>query len=117
MRHRNKRVVLGREKAPRKALLRNLAQSVILHERIRTTEAKAKAIRPIVERLVTLGKSDTLFARRRLLSKLYSELAVKKVLEVLSPKFKARAGGYTRIIKVGTRQGDGARMAVIEFVD
>lgn len=117
MRHRKKTVILGREKAPREALLRNLAQSIILHERVSTTEAKAKAIRPIVERLVTLGKESTLTVRRRLMAKLYSELAVKKVMEVLGPRFKTRNGGYTRITKVGIRTGDGARMAVIEFVE
>lgn len=116
MRHQRKSVKLGRTKAPRKALLSNLAASVILYERITTTEAKAKAVRPIVERLITKGKVKTLHAKRELTAALPEKNAVKKILEVLGPRYKDRNGGYTRIVKLGQRRGDAAHMAHIEFV-
>jgi large subunit ribosomal protein L17 len=116
MRHRKRGKTLGRKKAPRESMFRNLASSLVIYEKIITTEAKAKAIRPIVEKLITIGKENTLTARRKLLQYLYVENAVKKVLEVLSPRYKDRKGGYTRIIKIGERQGDGAKTAQIEFV-
>jgi large subunit ribosomal protein L17 len=116
MRHRSKGRILGRKTAPRKSLLANLAQSVILYEKVRTTEAKAKEVRSLVERLITTGKKATLASRRQLLSKLPTANAVKKVLEVLGPRYEKRAGGYTRITKIGRRQGDAAKMAVIELV-
>jgi large subunit ribosomal protein L17 len=116
MRHRKKGKTLGRKKAPRESMFRNLASSLIIYEKITTTEAKAKAIRPIVEKLITVGKENNLTARRKLLQYLYVENAVKKVLEVLSPRYKDRKGGYTRITKIGERQGDGAKTAQIEFV-
>ena len=116
MRHRNKGKILDRKKAPRKALLRNLATNLILYEKIQTTEAKAKAVKPLVEKLVTKGKAGDLHARRELIKVLYVENAVKKVIEELGPRYKERKGGYTRIIKAAPRQGDGARMAIIEFV-
>ena len=116
MRHKKKTVKLGREKAPRKALLSNLAVSLIVYEKIETTEAKAKAVRPIVERLVTKGKSKTLHAKRELDKVLPEKKAVKKILEVLGPRYKDRPGGYTRIIKLRERKGDGAPVVQIEFV-
>ena|SRR3989338_1769456 len=116
MRHRKTGTILGREKAPREAMLRNLAASLVLYEKIKTTSAKAKAIRPIVERLITDGKISNLTVRRKLLSFFYTEQPVKKVLEVLSPRYQERAGGYTRITKIGPRQNDGAEMVQIEFV-
>lgn len=117
MRHRNTGTVLDRKAAPRQALLRGLAQSIVLYEKVQTTQAKAKAVKPIVERLITKGKADTLTARRNLLSFFgQRELPVKKILEVLSPRYKTRAGGYTRINKIGTRKGDGAETVQIEFV-
>jgi large subunit ribosomal protein L17 len=116
MRHRKTTKILGRKKAPRKALYENLAQSLILYEKIKTTQAKAKAIRPIVERLITKGKEPTLTARRMLLAYLPMELAVKKVLEVLGPRYKTRPGGYLRIKKIGVRANDAAPMVSIEFV-
>lgn len=116
MRHRKSKVTLDRKKAPREAMLRNLAASVVLYEKVKTTRAKAKAVQPIVERLVTTGKQGTLAARRKLGSILYQEKAVKKVMEVLGPRFKERQGGYTRITLLGRRQGDGAEMVQIEFV-
>lgn len=116
MRHRKKGKVLDRKVGPRKALLRGLAVSLILYEKIKTTKAKAKVIRPIVERLITRGKNSTLASRRYLLKYLYKESAVKKVLEELGPRYKDRKGGYTRILSIGQRQGDGAEVAQIELV-
>lgn len=116
MRHRIKTKILGRTKAPRTALMRSLATSLVLYEKMKTTEAKAKAIRPYVEKLITTGKRNDLHARRELLRKLYVESAVKKVLENLAPRYKDRKGGYLRIVKLGFRQGDAAKMVRIEFV-
>ncbi len=116
MKHLKKGKILDRKIGPRKALLRNLATNLILYEKIKTTEAKAKAIKPIIEKLITKGKSGDLHARRELIKYLYLDNAVKKVLEDLSPRYKERKGGYTRIIKLGTRQGDAAKVVQIEFV-
>jgi large subunit ribosomal protein L17 len=116
MRHRVKGKILGREAGPRKALYRNLATSIVLYERIKTTEAKAKAVRPMVEKMITLGKRNTLAARRQLLAFFYVENAVKKILEDLAPRYKTRAGGYLRITPIGRRLGDAAKMVMIEFV-
>jgi|SRR3972149_8199413 len=116
MRHRKKKVTLDRPKAARQAMLSNLAASVLLHEKVQTTEAKAKAVRPIVERLITKGKNNDLHTRRQLIKALPTINAGKKILEVLGPKYKNRAGGYTRIVKIGPRQGDGAMMVQIELV-
>ena len=116
MRHRRKGKTLDRANGPRKALFRGLATSLILHEHINTTLAKAKAIRPIVEKLITTGRAGTLAARRKLNAYLLSESAVNKVLEEVGPRYKDRNGGYTRIIKLGTRQGDGAEIAQIQLV-
>jgi len=116
MRHRNKTKILDRKKGPRKALFRALATDLILYEKIKTTEAKAKAIKPIVEKLITKGKAGDLHARRELLKFIYGENAVNKVIEDLGPRYKTRKGGYTRIIKLGARQGDAAKMVQIEFV-
>jgi large subunit ribosomal protein L17 len=117
MRHRVAHRKLGRTTEHRMALLRNLAASLISHERIRTTAVKAKELRPFVEKLVTLGKRDSLHARRRALAILPQKATVKKLFGEISPRFSARPGGYTRILKLGPRQGDGALMAFIEFVD
>jgi large subunit ribosomal protein L17 len=116
MRHRSKGRILGRKTAARKSLLANLAQSVILYEKVRTTEAKAKEVRSVVEKLITIGKKPSLSSRRLLISKLPTTNAAKKVLEVLGPRYEKRAGGYTRITKIGRRQGDAAKMVVIELV-
>jgi len=116
MRHRKKGKILDRKIGPRKALLRNLAVSLVLYEKIQTTKAKAKTLRPIVERLITKGKNNTLAARRNLLKYLYKETAVKKILEDLGPRYKDRKGGYTRILNIGRRQGDGAEMVQIELI-
>lgn len=116
MRHRSKGRILSRATAPRKHLLANLAQSVILHEKVRTTEAKAKEVRSTVERMITTAKKPTLASRRLLMKKLPTEMAVKKLLEVLGPRYAARAGGYTRITRLGQRQGDAAKMVMLELV-
>ena len=114
--HRRKTLVLGRKAGPRRALLKQLATSIILHERVRTTERKAKAIRALVEKCVTIGKVNTLHHRRQLLRLLATEGAVAKVLEVLGPRYEKRPGGYLRITKLGARKGDAAPIAEISFV-
>jgi large subunit ribosomal protein L17 len=98
-------------------MLRQLAISMILHERITTTEAKAKELRPIVEKLVTIARQDTPANRHLVMSKLDNELAVAKLFEVVAPRFEAVPGGYTRIARLGTRRGDAAVLALIEFVN
>jgi large subunit ribosomal protein L17 len=116
MRHNRKGKTLGREKAPRVALMRSLATSFVIHGKIKTTQAKAKALRPIVEKLITLSKNDTLHNRRRALSYLYTDGSVKKLFEALGPRYQDRKGGYTRIVKLISRANDGAEMAIIELV-
>lgn len=116
MRHRKTKKTLDRKKASREAMLKNLAASVIIYERVKTTKARAKVVRPIVEKLITTGKVNTLQARRKLLNYLPLKNAVNKVLEELGPKYRERKGGYTRIVDLGRRQGDGAEMAQIELV-
>lgn len=107
---------MGREKASRTALLKSLATSVVLYEKVRTTEAKAKAIKPIVERAVTASRDASLHTRRRLMTQFLDEKAVKKLLEDLGPRYKTRPGGYMRITKIGRREGDAAKMVQLEFV-
>ncbi len=116
MRHNKKGSVLGREKAHREAMLRNLAQSVILYEQVNTTLAKAKTVKPLVEKLITLGRNKTLNSRRALARVLTVESAINKVLEELGPRYAKRAGGYTRIIKLGQRAGDGAPVAQLQLI-
>lgn len=116
MRHRVKKSTLGREKAPRKALMRGLADSLILHGGIKTTSAKAKALKTVVEPLITKAKKGTLVARREAIKVLYTDEAIHKLMNVLGPKYKTRQGGYTRITKIGSRPNDGADMVRIEFV-
>lgn len=116
MRHNKKKVTLGRKSAPRKALFRSLAEQLVLRESIRTTSAKAKALRRVVEPLVTKAKRGTLADRRQMSKVLYTQVAIKKMMEVLGPKYKERAGGYTRITKLGSRINDAAPMVRIEFV-
>ncbi|HNX10918.1 MAG TPA: 50S ribosomal protein L17 [bacterium] len=116
MRHANKGKILDRDKASRELMLRNLASSVILYEKVKTTEAKAKVVRPIVERLITIAKTGNLNSRRRLIQVLLQKNAVKKSMEVLGARYQDRQGGYTRIVKLGFRQGDGANMVQIELV-
>jgi large subunit ribosomal protein L17 len=117
MRHQNKTVKLGRSQAHRDALLANQVCSLIIHQRIRTTLAKAKAARPLAEKMVTLGKKGTLHARRTAAAYLHQPSAVKKLFEEIAPRSATRAGGYTRIVKLGPRKSDSAPMAVLEWVD
>ncbi|HBK33705.1 TPA: 50S ribosomal protein L17 [Candidatus Uhrbacteria bacterium] len=116
MRHRKSGTILDRAKAPREAMLRNLAASVILYEKVKTTAAKAKAVQPLVEKAITKGKKDSLSARRLLLTFFYTDHPIKKIFEVLGPRYHDRQGGYTRITKLGHRPNDGADMVLIELV-
>ena len=115
MRHGNVNRKFGREKNQRKALLKSLGYSLVVKGKIRTTEPKAKEVRPFVEKLITLGKKGTLASRRELESRI-GKIAAKKIATELSPEYKGRAGGYTRITKMIPRASDGAKMAIIEFV-
>lgn len=116
MRHRNTNKILDREKAPRELMLRNMASSVLIYEKIKTTKAKAKAVKPLVDRMITLAKKGDLNARRGLIAVLLQKNAVKKAMEVLGERYKDRQGGYTRIINLDRRQGDGAEMVQLELV-
>jgi large subunit ribosomal protein L17 len=117
MRHLNGGFKLRRNPAHRKSLLRNLTASLIEKDRIQTTLAKAKAVRPIVEKMITMGKSGTLADKRRALAYLYKRKTVQILFDEVAPRFMDRNGGYTRIIKTDFRKGDGAEMAIIEFSD
>ncbi len=108
---------LGRTTAHRRSLFRNQLSSLFTHERITTTLPKAKDLRPLAEKMVTLGKRGGLHARRLALKSLPDQDAVKRLFDVIAPRFKERTGGYTRIMKLGRRPGDGAEMAIIEFID
>jgi large subunit ribosomal protein L17 len=108
---------LGRKPEHRKAMFANMAAALIKHEQITTTLPKAKELRPVVEKLVTLGKRGDLHARRQAVSQLRDAAMVKKLFDVLGPRYKERNGGYTRVLKAGFRYGDNAPVAVIEFVD
>src|SRR3954447_2863076 len=117
MRHRMSHRGFSRNSAHRKAMFENLAAALLKHEQIRTTLPKAKDLRPVAERMITLGKRGGLHARRQLIAKLQDEKLADKVLTTLAERYSGRAGGYTRIIKAGFRYGDNAAMAVIELVD
>ena len=117
MRHQKKSIKLGRTAEHRKALLANQVCSLIQHQRIKTTLAKAKAVRPLAERMVTLGKKASIHARRTALATLRQKNAVKKLFEDVAPRSAERNGGYTRIVKLGRRKSDSAQMAFIEWVD
>jgi len=115
MKKRVKGRVLSREKAPRKALLRSLARQLFLKEKIKTTEGKAKEVARFIEKKITKAKQPSLANQRELL-KDFSPVIVKKILAEMGERFKERKGGYTRIIKIGPRKSDGARMALIEII-
>jgi large subunit ribosomal protein L17 len=117
MRHQKRTLKLGLTAAHRKALLANQVCSLIEHQRIKTTLAKAKAVRPLAEKMVTLGKKGSLHARRTALAVLRQKGAVKKLFEDIAPRSVARNGGYTRIVKLGARKSDSAPVAFIEWVD
>lgn len=116
-RHANTGRKLKREKGPRGLMLRNLATSIILHEKVRTTTTKAKEIRPIVEKLITKAKKGDVNAQRALNAYLLDENAARKTIVELAPLYKDRQGGYTRIVKTGKREGDASEMAYIELLD
>lgn len=117
MRHHRTGKKLGRDSSHRKAMYANLAASLIEHGRIRTTEAKAKAVRPIVEKMITLGRDGSIHARRQALAFLRTQEVVHKLFSEVAPRFRDRPGGYTRVVKLGPRQGDAAPMAYLELVD
>ena len=116
MRHRKTTPKLGRTAAHRDAMLRNLTTDLLRHEKVKTTLAKAKAVRPVAERMVTLGKKDTLHARRHAARWVRDDEVIRKLFNELAPRYGERPGGYTRIVKIGPRRGDGAPMAIVELV-
>jgi len=116
MRHQVKKGKLGRNTAHRRAVLRNLVTSFLERERMRTTLAKARAARPVAEKMITLAKRGTLHARRQALAYMTKEAVVQKLFTELGPRFAERPGGYTRIVKLDKRMGDGASMAMLELV-
>ncbi|HXN65432.1 MAG TPA: 50S ribosomal protein L17 [Candidatus Acidoferrales bacterium] len=116
MRHLNSGSKLGRQPAHRRATLRNLVTNVIVHERITTTVTRAKAAKPIVEKMITLGKRDSLASRRQAAAFLMTPAATQKLFADIAPRFSDRAGGYTRIIHAGFRIGDGANLAILELL-
>lgn len=116
MRHHKNHRKLGRSVSHRKAMLRNLVTSLLDHEEVRTTDAKAKEIRRIAERMITLGKRGTLHARRQALKTLRSKEVAAKVFDVYADRYNDRAGGYTRILKLGRRQGDNAPLSLIQLL-
>ncbi len=115
MRKRKKGRKLNKEKDQRKALLKSLAANLILKEKIRTSQAKAKELASFVEKKITIAKKNTLHSRRRL-AEIFPEKTVKKIVDEIAPRYKGRRGGYTRIIKLGRRQPDGAKMSIIELI-
>lgn len=106
---------LHRKIGPRKALMKTLASSLVIHEKIKTTEAKAKELSPYIEKKITKAKKGDI-AARRILNKYFSENVTKKLVDEIAPKYKERKGGYTRVVKLGIRKSDGAKMAIIELV-
>jgi large subunit ribosomal protein L17 len=117
MYHGRKKRRFNRTAEHRKAMFANMCQALIKHEQIVTTLPKAKDLRPVIEKLVTLGKRGDLHARRQAIAQIKDVVLVKKLFDVLGPRYKERNGGYTRVLKAGFRFGDNAAMAVIEFVD
>ena len=117
MRHHRTGKKLGRDASHRKALYSNLAGSLIVHGRIKTTEAKAKAVKPFAEQMITLGRRGDLHARRQALSELRSQEVVHKLFADVGPRMADRPGGYSRIVKIGPRPGDAAEMVYLELVD
>ena len=116
MRHRKNVPTLDRRKGPREALLRGLINNLVLYEKIDTTKAKAKAVKPLVEHLVTYGKRTDIAAKRYVAARVYTDGARRKIFEILGPRYASRPGGYTRIIPLKRRQGDGAEIVRIGFV-
>ncbi|MBW4040364.1 MAG: 50S ribosomal protein L17 [Acidobacteria bacterium] len=117
MRHRNGGFKLGRNTSHRRALLRNLVTSIILNDRVHTTITKAKASKPIVEKMITLGKNGSVHARRQALAYMMTPESVDRLFKTVAPRYATRPGGYSRIVRTGPRQGDAAEMAYIELLD
>jgi large subunit ribosomal protein L17 len=117
MRHRVAGVKLGRSPAHRRALFRNLVTALLRHEAVRTTDAKAKELRRWADRMVTLGKQGTLHARRRAAALIRQRTVLKKLFDEIAPRYAARHGGYTRVVKLGHRRGDAAALSLVELVD
>lgn len=107
---------MDRKKAPREMMLRNLASSVIIYEKVKTTEAKAKVVRSLVDKIVTIAKKDDLASKKRLIEIMPQPLAVRKAIEVLGKRYKDREGGYSRLVRIGSRQGDAAEIVQVELV-
>lgn len=116
MRHRNANKILDRKKGPRELMIRNMASSLLIYEKIQTTKAKAQVVRPFVEKIITSAKAGDLTARRGLIKVLLQKNAIKKTMEVLGKRYQGRPGGYTRMTKLGVRKGDNAEMVQIELV-
>ena len=116
MRHRIAGRKLGRTTSHRIAMLRNLVTSLLEHEKVKTTDAKAKELRPLAEKLIGLGKRSDLHARRQALSVVRKPEVVRKLFDTLSPRYQSRAGGYVRIVKMGNRAGDGAPVSIVELI-
>ena len=116
MRHRNAGYKLGRNTSHRRALLRNLVTSVIIEDRVETTVAKAKAVRPLIEKMITLGKNGDLHSRRQAHSFLMTDASVERLFETVAPRYGDRQGGYLRIVRAGFQKGDGAEKAFIELL-
>lgn len=116
MRHLKKGKKFGRETGPRKALLKSLLHNLITCDKIKTTESKAKELKPMIEKMVTRAKDPTIANKRLIMQRLGNVLDVKKLFSEIAPKYKERKGGYTRIIKIAPRKSDAAKMAVIEFI-
>jgi large subunit ribosomal protein L17 len=116
MRHRNGGFKLGRNTSHRRAMLRNLVTSIILNDRVETTITKCKASRPLVEKMITLGKKGDVHSRRQALAYLMTDEAVTRLFNVVSPRYSTRPGGYLRIVRTGARKGDAAEMAIVELL-
>lgn len=116
MRHRNAGFKLGRNTSHRRALLRNLVTSVLVEDRVQTTVAKAKAVRPLIEKMITLGKKGDVASRRQALAFLFTDTAVTRLFEIVAPRYGDRQGGYLRIVRAGFRKGDGGETAFIELL-
>lgn len=117
MRHRKKGRQLSRTASHKKAMLSNMATSLFRHERIRTTSAKAKELRPFAEGLITLARRGDLHARRQAARSIHDKEALKKLFETLGPRYADRNGGYLRVLKLGRRQGDGAEIAIVQLIE
>ena len=115
MMHKKTAKKFGRPKASREMMLRNLASSILIYEKVKTTETKAKAVRSLVEKMITAAKKNDLSAKKKLIATLPQRMAIKKAIELLGERYKDTKGGYTRIIKLGNREGDGAPVVQIEL--